>query len=172
VERAEIVADPRIMPLPEFVSQPGYLIRRSKQRSTGVFMDACKDACITPIQFAALSMLRERPGLDQTELGELAALDAATTAGVIQRLQRRGLLRRSADGNRRICHLTGEGAALLGRITPLVRAAQARILEPLTARERAQLLRLLSKLNHVTNRYYTVPPDRRRRRRAAAGRPG
>jgi DNA-binding MarR family transcriptional regulator len=152
-------------PIPDFVSMPGYLIRRSKQHSTGIFMEACKDTGITPIQFAALSVLRVRPGIDQTELGELAGLDASTIGGVIQRLQRRSLLRRTEHGHRRICHLTNDGVTILDRITPLVKAAQARILAPLTAREQVQLLRLMSKLNHVTNKYYTEPTERRRRRR-------
>jgi DNA-binding MarR family transcriptional regulator len=155
-------------PLPDFVSMPGYLIRRSKQRSTGIFMEACLDTGITPIQFAALSVLQVRPGIDQTELGELSGLDPSTIGGVLQRLQRRGLLRRTEHGHRRICHLTSEGVTILNRIAPLVKAAQQRILAPLTARERVQLLRLMSKLNHVTNQYYTAPAERRRRRRTGS----
>ncbi len=151
-------------PLPDFRAMPGYLIRRCKQHSTGIFMEACKGTGITPIQFAAMSVLRLRPGIDQTELGELAGLDPSTAGGVIQRLQRAGLLQRTGKGNRRICHLTSAGATLLQRIAPLVAAAQQRILAPLTARERAQLLRLMSKLNGVSNAHYTVPHRRRRRR--------
>jgi DNA-binding MarR family transcriptional regulator len=168
IKEGDPVADAAAMagePLPDFVSMPGYLIRRSKQTSTGIFMEACKGTGITPIQFAALSILRFRPGIDQTEVGELAGLDASTTGGVIHRLQQRGLVRRSEQGHRRICHLTAEGETILSRITPLVRAAQQRTLAPLTARERLQLLRLMSKLNGVTNRYYTAPAIRRRRRR-------
>jgi DNA-binding MarR family transcriptional regulator len=162
------MATTAVEPLPDFRSMPGYLIRRSKQHSTGIFMEACKGAGITPIQFAALSVLHFRPGVDQTELGELAGLDPSTAGGVIQRLQSRGLLRRSEHGQRRICHLSSEGVAILNRIAPLVKAAQERILAPLTARERAQLLRLMSKLNGVSNRYYTASAERRRRRRGGS----
>lgn len=169
LDRVASVATSAAEPPPNLVSMPGYLIRRSKQNSTGIFMEACKDTGITPIQFAALSILRSRPGIDQTELGDIAGLDPSTAGGVIQRLQRRSLLQRSDKGHRRICHLTSEGAALLKRITPLVAAAQQRILAPLTARERKQLLRLMSKLNGVSNDYYTVPAERRRRRRAGGG---
>jgi DNA-binding MarR family transcriptional regulator len=165
VGQTDSMTTPAAGRLPEFVSMPGYLIRRSKQRSTGIFMEACLDTGITPIQFAALSVLQVRPGIDQTELGELSGLDPSTIGGVLQRLQRRGLLRRTEHGHRRICHLTSEGLTILNRIAPLVKAAQLRILAPLTARERVQLLRLMSKLNHVTNTYYTAPAERRRRRR-------
>ncbi len=154
--------------LAAFLSLPGYLIRRSKQTSTSIFMEACKDISITPIQFAALSILRFRPGIDQTEIGEIAGLDPSTIGDVVQRLQRRSLLRRDEQGLRRLCHLTPQGIALLERITPLVAQAQQRILAPLTARERVQFLRLMSKLNGVTNRHYTTSGDARRRRQRQA----
>jgi DNA-binding MarR family transcriptional regulator len=154
--------------LAAFLSMPGYLIRRSKQMSTGIFAENCKDFGITPIQFAALSILRFRPGIDQTELGEIAALDPSTAGDVIQRLERRGLVQRQEQGQRRICDLTAEGLGLLGQVTPQVAAAQRRVFGDLTAREQAQLLRLLSKMNGVSNLHYTRPTRRARRRRTAA----
>jgi MarR family transcriptional regulator, lower aerobic nicotinate degradation pathway regulator len=152
--------------LADLLSMPGYLIRRSKQITTSAFADACREFAITPVQFAAMSILNARPGVDQTEFGELAGLDASTTGDVIQRLEKRGLLSRSEDGNRRICNLTPDGCDVLDQLRPVVAAAQTRVLAPLTGREQAQLLRLLSKLNGVSNRHYTSPPDRRLRRRA------
>jgi DNA-binding MarR family transcriptional regulator len=154
--------------LADFLSMPGYLIRRSKQISTGIFVETCKDYGITPIQFAVLTILRLRPGIDQTELGDIAALDPSTTGDVLQRLERRGLIQRQEQAQRRVCDLTGDGAALLGQVTPLVAAAQHRVLGELTARERAQLLRLLSKMNGVSNLHYTRPARRGRRRRRVA----
>lgn len=154
--------------LAAFLSMPGYLIRRSKQISTGMFTEACKDFGITPIQFAALTILRLRPGIDQTELGEIAALDPSTAGDVIQRLERRGLVQRQEQGQRRVCDLTADGATLLSRVTPLVAAAQRRVFGDLTAREQAQLLRLLSKMNGVSNLHYTRPTRRGRRRRRVA----
>jgi DNA-binding MarR family transcriptional regulator len=151
--------------LAAFLSMPGYLIRRSKQMSTSIFTENCKDFGITPIQFATLSILRFRPGIDQTELGEIAALDPSTVGDVIQRLERRGLLQRQEQGQRRICDLTGEGQALLEQVTPRVAAAQRLVLGDLTAREQAQLLRLLSKMNGVSNLHHTRPARRGRRRR-------
>jgi DNA-binding MarR family transcriptional regulator len=153
--------------LAAFLSMPGYLIRRSKQRSTSIFVGTCRDLGITPIQFAALTILRLKPGIDQTELGEIAALDPSTAGDVIARLERRGLLKRHEQGQRRVCDLSAKGAALLAQATPLVARAQAEVLAGLTARERAQLLRLLSKMNDVTNLHY-AHPARRGRRRAGA----
>jgi DNA-binding MarR family transcriptional regulator len=160
--------DHSIATLAAFLSMPGYLIRRSKQTSTGIFAETCKEFGITPIQFAALTILRLRPGIDQTELGEIAALDPSTAGDVIQRLERRGLVQRQEQGQRRVCDLTADGAALLRQVTPLVAAAQRRVFGDLTAREQAQLLRLLSKMNGVSNLHYSCPARRGRRRRRVA----
>jgi MarR family transcriptional regulator, lower aerobic nicotinate degradation pathway regulator len=150
--------------LAAFLSMPGYLIRLSKQASTSVFTEACKDFGITPIQFATLTILRFKPGIDQTELSEIAALDPSTAGDVMQRLERRGLVQRHEQGQRRICDLTGEGAALLEQVTPRVTAAQQLVLGDLTKREQTQLLRLMSKMNGVSNLHYTPPRGGRRRR--------
>ncbi len=150
--------------LAAFLSMPGYLIRRSKQTSTSIFTETCKDVGITPIQFATLTILRLKPGLDQTELGEIAGLDTSTAGDVIQRLERRGLLQRQEQGQRRICELTPQGLALVEQVTPRVANAQHLVFGDLTTREQAQLLRLLSKMNGVSNLHYAVPAKRRRRR--------
>jgi len=149
-----------------FLSMPGYLIRRSRQTSTFIFTESCKDFGITPIQFAAMAILRFKPGIDQTELGEIAALDPSTAGDVIQRLERRGLLQRREQGQRRICDLTDEGLVLLEQVSPLVVAAQSLLLSALTSREQTQLLRLMSKMNGVSNLHHTVRKQRQRWRRA------
>jgi MarR family transcriptional regulator, lower aerobic nicotinate degradation pathway regulator len=158
------VSDDAVSSLAAFLSMPGYLIRRSKQLSTGIFSETCKDFGMTPIQFAALTILYLRPGIDQAELGDVAALDPSTAGDVLQRLERRGLVQRHEQGQRRICDLTTDGMALLRQVTPRVTAAQRRLLAALTAREQAQLLRLLSKMNGVSNVHYEGPARRRRRR--------
>jgi MarR family transcriptional regulator, lower aerobic nicotinate degradation pathway regulator len=162
--RKAAVGEDTVSSLAAFLSMPGYLIRRSKQFSTGVFSETCKDFGITPIQFAALNILHLRPAIDQAELGDVAALDPSTAGDVLQRLERRGLVHRHEQGQRRICDLTTDGMALLRQVTPQVTAAQRRLLAALTAREQAQLLRLLSKMNGVSNLHYKCSTKRRRRR--------
>jgi DNA-binding MarR family transcriptional regulator len=164
-DRKRASDDVAVDSLAAFLSMPGYLIRRSKQTSTLIFTETCKDFGITPIQFAAMAILRFRPGIDQTELGEIAALDPSTAGDVIQRLERRKLLQRQEQGQRRICDLTADGLALLEKVSPLVAAAQGLILEALTSREQTQLLRLMSKMNGVSNLHHAAPKMRRRRRR-------
>jgi DNA-binding MarR family transcriptional regulator len=151
--------------LAALLSMPGYLVRRSKQMSTGMFTENCRNFGITPIQFAALTILRLRPEIDQTELGEIAALDPSTAGDVIARLERRGLIQRHERGQSRVCQLTPQGARLLQQVTPHVVNAQRQLVGSLTAREQAQLLRLLSKMNGVNNLHYSRRGRRPRRQR-------
>jgi DNA-binding MarR family transcriptional regulator len=149
-------------PLAEFHSIPGHLFRRCRNRSTAMFMDACRPHDITPDQYAVLKVVQLHPEVDQSEAGELTALDASTVGQVIARLRRRGLLATRRHGKRRLTSLTGEGEALLGALDPIVAAAQRRTLAPLTRREQQQLLRLMSKLIGASTRYYAAPRARRR----------
>jgi len=151
--------------LAALLSMPGYLVRRSKQMSTGRFAENCRDFGITPIQFTALTILRLRPEIDQTELGEIAALDPSTAGDVIARMERRGLVQRHERGQSRVCKLTPQGARLLDQVTPHVVEAQRQLVGSLTAREQAQLLRLLSKMNGVNNLHYSRRGRRPRRHR-------
>jgi DNA-binding MarR family transcriptional regulator len=147
-----------------FHQMPGHLIRRSKQKSTAAFMDAFAEFDVTPIQYAVLHVLQIMPGLDRTELCELVGLDNSTIGGVLARLKARKLLLQQAEGRRHLLTSTPAAAALLGRMSRIMPEVQAAILHPLTARERQQLVRLLSKLIGVNRPYWRHPLPRTRRR--------
>ena len=140
------------MPLEDLYAKPGHLIRRSQQIAVAIFMEECAGRDITPIQYAALSVLAARPGIDQSTLAGLAALDRSTLGDVVARLARRGLLRRTPDPQdrrSRVLTLTPAGSRLLSDIEAPVRRAQRRMLAPLGAGERKLLMSLLAKLVDV-----------------------
>jgi DNA-binding MarR family transcriptional regulator len=149
-------------PLADFHSIPGHLFRRCRNRSTAMFMDACRPYDITPDQYAVLKVAQIHPDSDQSETGALTALDASTVGQVIARLRERGYLATRRDGKRSLTSLTAAGAALLQTLDPLVAAAQLRTMSPLTKREQQQLLRLMSKVVGVSTHYYAAPKARRR----------
>jgi DNA-binding MarR family transcriptional regulator len=150
-----------------FYQMPGHLIRRSKQKSTAAFMNAFVEFDVTPIQYAVLHILQIMPGLDRTELCELVGLDNSTIGGVLARLKNRKLLLQHAEGRRHLLTSTPAAAALLARMSKVMPEVQAAILHPLTARERQQLIRLLSKLVGVNRPYWPHPLFRPRRRALA-----
>lgn len=140
------------MRLEDLYAKPGHLIRRSQQIAVAIFMEECADRDITPIQYAVLSVLAARPGIDQSTLAGLAALDRSTLGDVVARLARRGLLRRTPDPQdrrSRVLTLTPAGRRLLPEIEAAVRRAQRRMLAPLSADERKLFMALLAKLVDV-----------------------
>jgi DNA-binding MarR family transcriptional regulator len=104
---------------------------------------------VTPVQFAILNALMDTPGEDQVTLAGRVAFDAATSGSVIGRLEAKGWVRREADAQdrrRKLLWVTPEGEQAVQGMKRAVARAQAKILEPLDAQERAQLIALLDKL--------------------------
>jgi DNA-binding MarR family transcriptional regulator len=146
----------------DFSSMPGHLFRRCRQKSTYVFTKLCKKHGITTIQYGVMKIAEIVPGVDQRDVAAYAGLDAATTAGVVMRLERRGLLQRDAIKRRRSLSVTVAGKEVLRKLDLLVLEAQRRILQPLTKREQLQLLKLLSKCAGVSTHYYKPARSRGR----------
>ena len=127
---------------------PGHLVRRLQQVAVRLFAGQVGDG-LTPVQFAAMAALRQRPGVDQASLSALIGYDRATIGGVIDRLEARGLAeRRSAPGDRRqkLGRLTPAGRRAHDRAFGEVAAMQEHLLAPLTAQERHEFDRLCRKM--------------------------
>ncbi len=98
-------------------SMPGHLIRRLHQVAVQLFAASLGDE-LTPVQFGALAALGQTPGLDQAALSAAIGYDRATIGGVIDRLQARGLVARSADANdRRLKRVTLTAAGRASRLS-------------------------------------------------------
>lgn len=127
--------------------QVGFLLRKANQRHLSIFARAIPD--LTPPQFAALAKLAEVGETSQNQLGQLVAMDAATIKGVIDRLKARGLVELSehdSDRRRLMVGLTAAGRKIVEALLPLAAQISDETLDPLSPRETATLLRLLSKL--------------------------
>lgn len=143
---------------------PGHHIRRLQQMAVAVFLQETQGFGITPVQYGALLTVQRQPGLDQRSLANLMGLDTSTTAGVVDRLEARGLLRRSAstsDRRVKLLGITEDGAALLADMQPQVAAAQARMLAPLTDAEKPLFMDMLIRLVQAHHETGRVPPDGR-----------
>ncbi len=129
----------------------GHQIRRLNQISLALFRErmAAAGVELTPVQYAALATLADRPGLDQASLAAEIAYDKVTIGGVVDRLAAKRLVdRRPSPTDRRAkaLSLTPEGAALLECVRPVVWALQDDILGGLTQDERSCFLGLLARL--------------------------
>lgn len=132
-------------PPEDLLQHPGHLLRRSLQ-VMNLLWDEEVSHVITSPQFAALNALYREPNLDQRTLGQRISLDRSTMADVVARLSARGLVgtaRDVRDGRRKTIKLTPKGLAALQHLIPRTRAMTSRLVNPLDATERAELLRLL-----------------------------
>jgi DNA-binding MarR family transcriptional regulator len=128
---------------------PGYLIRRVNQLLVAHFFEQTNDQNITPVQWAALCATQARPGMDQISLSRDIAIDTSTVAGVIDRLESRGLIKRkTSDSDKRVklLFLTKKGETLLQKTTPKVIELQDWLLSPLPAKEKKAFLTHLQTL--------------------------
>ncbi|MFN8018861.1 MAG: MarR family transcriptional regulator [Acidimicrobiales bacterium] len=90
----------------------------------------------------------ERP-LTPSEIGERILLPSASITSTLDNLERRGWVRRVPNPDDRrslLIEITDEGRATADQLLPGIRTLERRALDGLTERERAQLLKLLSKV--------------------------
>lgn len=140
--------------------QPGHLVRRLQQIAVALFLEETAGQDITPVQFAALQAVENQAGLDQRSLAATVALDTSTLAGVVDRLEARGLLERQAspsDRRVRLLAITQAGRSALAAARPGMLRTQKRLLQPLNATERAEFVRLLGHLVHANNQRSRAP---------------
>jgi DNA-binding MarR family transcriptional regulator len=144
------------LPAVPLASRPGFLIRRLNQIHQAIFFDECKDFNITSVQYGALSALSAVPGLDQKALGMVVGLDRTTTAGVLKRLEERGLITRQqspSDGRAKNAFLTTEGQRITKVMYAAMLTAQERFIAPLSTGDSKSLLALLHILVEANNEF-------------------
>lgn len=117
---------------------PGHLLRRAEQVH-GVLWAEHVGNLITPSQYALLSALHERPSMNQVTAGDLASLDKSSTAGIVARLHRRGLItvtRDASDGRQKLLGLTPDVRDTYAQLTRRVQDVQADLAAPLDDEQR------------------------------------
>jgi MarR family transcriptional regulator, temperature-dependent positive regulator of motility len=140
-------ADLRASPL-VIHHMPGHFIRRLQQVAVRLFAERV-GLDMTPVQFAALAAVAQRPLTDQAALSALIGYDRATIGGVIDRLESRGWLARSpssTDRRVKLVRITPSGRKALARALPAVKSVQETLMTPLGAGDRKRFERLCVKI--------------------------
>ncbi len=162
----------------------GYNLRLAQVRVFQDFAGVMAEFDLTPGQLGALLLIEARRGLSQSALASALGIDRSSAVPLIDALQDRGLIRRSAHADDRRKHalaLTAAGEALLERLKPQLDAHERRIARLLSPAERARLIEILGRvardrdmaLNRRRREKTTAHRERRRdvdRRDSAAGR--
>jgi DNA-binding MarR family transcriptional regulator len=129
--------------------RPGFLIRRLHQIHTALFAEECGAEKITPIMYSVLSALAQSGPIDQTTLARAVAIDKTNMADILERLRKRGLIRRRVapkDRRVRLAALTEEGQAVLDRVDERAERAHERTVEELNPREQALFIEFMTRI--------------------------
>ena len=126
----------------------GSLVRRAQQRHMAVWLSEVW-AVLTRVQYAALVVLQQAPGVNQRQLGDELDLDRSTIADLVARMVRNGLIERTddpADKRSYVLFLTAAGKKQLATLRPRVASVERILTAALTPQESSELRRLLSAL--------------------------
>lgn len=127
----------------------GFLLAKAYQRACVLFKEEFEGYDLTPRQFGLLGFLWQEDGISQAELSAKSQIDRTTMGGVIDRLEKEGLVVRCSHPEDRrayrIC-LTEKGKALEPVLTPLAAKAQEKFIAKLDPQEVETLKSLLDKI--------------------------
>jgi DNA-binding MarR family transcriptional regulator len=129
----------------------GFLLAKAYQRACAIFKEEFDSYDLTPQQFGLLGFLWTEDGLSQAELSAKSQIDRTTMGGIIDRLEKEGLVKRHPHPDDRRAYqvfLTDKGKAMEDELCTLAIHAQKKLNAPLTAEEQAMLIRLLEKLRY------------------------
>ena len=141
----------------DLYDQPGHLIRRAQQIAVSKSFETLGRE-VTPVQYAVLRMLQDRPGIDQVTLAGEVALDTSTTAELCARLEAKGwILRELLPRRQRRLVLTPAGEAELARLVPGLQRMNEDLLSRLDVDERVDFMRLLAKFVQLNNEQSRAP---------------
>jgi MarR family transcriptional regulator, lower aerobic nicotinate degradation pathway regulator len=145
------------------------LARRFHQICVAMVAESVARADLTPLQFAVLAYLNKQdgePGVDQISLASRLGVDRNSASVLVDELAARGLLNRrvnGADRRARILSLTAKGEKFYERLRVDNVAANNRVLEPLSPRERKIFIDLLIRMISANSAYARPGAGRRKR---------
>ena len=126
-----------------------YLLTVAQHEVFLMFSQRLSDYGITPGQYGVLNCLWSRGSASPKEIAQLLRLENSTVSGILDKMQKRGLVDRVLDPNdRRSIRVapTEEGEAIRDDVLRTVEALNEEILGRFSPEEAAQLLELLRRL--------------------------
>jgi DNA-binding MarR family transcriptional regulator len=132
----------------------GFLLAKAHQCLFARFRDLLAPHGITPQQFALLAFLWKQDSLSQIELSEKTEIDRTTISGLVDRLEKQGMVSRQPHPrDRRAClvTLTTTGREAEAILSPLSQHLRQQINDGLAPGEYEQLCQLLIRLRGVSH---------------------
>jgi MarR family transcriptional regulator, lower aerobic nicotinate degradation pathway regulator len=128
---------------------PSWLLNQAALRANRLVSEGFEAEGMRSHHFSVLVALDEDGPASQAALGRRLGIDRSDMVAVINDLERDGLVARAEDERdrrRNVIRATPAGRKALKRLGARVDAAQAALLEPISAAERRTLERLLARV--------------------------
>ena len=142
------------------------LARRLQQICQSVIASVLKEADLVQLEYALLVFVDDVPGISQQTLSEALGIDRNNVSVIVDKLEARGLLKRSvngADRRAREVYITPQGKKLWQRCRLKVLAANNSIVACLNAGEQKLFLDMLVRVVNA-NKVHARPGGGRRKR--------
>lgn len=128
----------------------GFHIRLAHGAVYRHFMETFAHLDLTQKQVSVLWLINDRPGVAQTDLAQRLRMDRATMMGVVNRLEKRGFLRRGRslqDRRRKALYLEPGGKQALLEARAAIGAHEKWLKSRFSAREVTTLMNLLERIH-------------------------
>ena len=136
-------------PLPDLELHLGYWLRRVSNHVSGAFARALQTRHTSVAEWVVMRHLQEQPGITSGELAEALALTRGAVSKVIDKLEAKNWITRSAnpqDNRVQLLSLTRQGRRILPQLAEIADQNDQQFFDCLNADEWSALRRLLGKL--------------------------
>lgn len=142
------------LPIPEVIdnrfleSLVGYHARRASMRLVSVFAKAVDGFDLKVVEFSTLSLIKANPGITSSHICQSLRLLPPNVVTLVNKLIRLGYITKKQHVHDRRAaglYMTEHGAQLVETLEQRIQAAEAEHLRHLSASERQQLIKLLTK---------------------------
>jgi DNA-binding MarR family transcriptional regulator len=138
----------------------GYLVHEVARLLKRRFEDEARGHGITLPQWRALAMIAKRECISQVALASMIDADPMTTSGILDRLEKRGLIRREpdpADSRVKLARLTEDGQELFTIARSVGQAMYESALDGVSPDERQTVEAVLEKIRTNLSRQNAEP---------------
>jgi DNA-binding MarR family transcriptional regulator len=128
---------------------PSWLMTRAAARAHRLVSEGMASAGARGYHYRLLAALAESGPASQADLGRRSGIDRSDVVAAVNELGEAGFVERATDPvdrRRNVVTMTPAGVRQLGRLDGVLAEIQDELLAPLSAGERDQLMRLLSRI--------------------------
>lgn len=136
----------------EYTKCINFLLTIAQHEVFLTFSESLSNFGITPGQYGVLACLWKNDTLTPKEIATILRVENSTISGVLDRMQKRGLIDRVLNpDNRRSIRVkaTKEGLALKKPVQKKIEELNEQVLRNFTPKERTQIISYLNRISHV-----------------------